>query len=45
MDIPVGDKGNLHFELEADGDQLKGTVQFGGAEGNATGAVKLKKAA
>jgi hypothetical protein len=43
VDIAVGDKGTLHFELEADGDTLKGTVLFNGGEGTATGPVTLKK--
>ena len=43
LEIAVGDKGTLHFELEPDGDGLKGTVLFTRADGNETGPVTLKK--
>src|ERR1700730_18646490 len=43
LDITVGEKGTLHFELEADGDNLKGTVQMIRADGKESGSVTLKK--
>ena len=43
IDIAVGEKGTLHFELEADGDQLKGTVLFDGGDRKESGPVTLKK--
>jgi hypothetical protein len=44
IDIPVGEKGTLHFELEAEGDQMKGTVGFVGGDSKVSGTVTLKKA-
>jgi hypothetical protein len=43
FDIPVGDKGTIHFELSADGDGLKGAVQRKSDEVNQSGTVSLKR--
>jgi hypothetical protein len=43
LEIGVGEKGTLHFELKPDGDMLKGTVNFRREDGNESGAVTLKK--
>jgi hypothetical protein len=43
LDMLIGDKGSLHFELEADGDGLKGTVSVTHDEGKEAGAVTMKK--
>ena len=46
LEIAVGDKGTLHFELEPDGATgLKGTVSFRRQDGNESGTVTLKKVA
>ena len=43
FDVPAG-KGVLHFELSADGEALKGTVQIRSDEGTRSGTVSLKRA-
>jgi hypothetical protein len=44
LEIAVGEKGTLHFELEPDGGTgLKGTVSFRREDGNESGTVTLKK--
>jgi hypothetical protein len=45
LEIAAGEKGTLHFELEADGDGLKGTVVLQREDGKETGPVTLKKIA
>jgi len=44
FDVPVGEKGTLHFELVADGEGLKGTVEFKGEDHSESGTVTLKRA-
>ena len=43
LEIAVGDKGTLHFELEADGEGLKGTVQFSREDEKESGPVTFKR--
>jgi hypothetical protein len=44
LEIVVGEKGTLHFELEPDGGTgLKGTISFRREDGNESGTVTLKK--
>jgi hypothetical protein len=45
IEVGVGDKGTLHFELKTDGDGLKGTVEVRREAGTEAGTVTLKKAA
>ena len=45
FDVTQGNKGTIHFELQADGDLLKGTVELRREEGSESGAVTLRKTA
>jgi hypothetical protein len=45
IDVSVGNTGTLHFELEVDGDQMKGTVHFKDASKMESGPVTFKRAA
>ena len=44
LEVAVGEKGTIHFELKADGDGLKGTVELRRTDGTESGTVILKKA-
>lgn len=44
LEVAVGEKGTIHFELKADGDGLKGTVELRRADGTESGTVIVKKA-
>jgi hypothetical protein len=44
LEVAVGEKGTIHFELKADGDGLKGTVELRREDGTESGTVTLKKA-
>jgi hypothetical protein len=44
FDVPVGEKGTLHFELAADGEELKGTVEVRREGETVSGKVSLKRA-
>jgi hypothetical protein len=43
LEVAIGEKGTLHFELKSEGDGLKGTVQVIRDEGNESGTVALKR--
>src|SRR5262245_12697631 len=46
FDVPVGDKGTIHFDLKASGDEIKGEVQLNRADaGTEVHKVALKKVA
>jgi hypothetical protein len=45
LEIAVGNKGTLHFELQGDPVGLKGTVKLVRDDGNESGPVTLKKVA
>ncbi len=45
LEVRVGNRGTLHFELKAEGDGLKGTVLFTRENGSESGSVALKKVA
>lgn len=40
----TGGKGVMHFELQADGDAMKGTIEFRSDEGTQSATVNLKRA-
>jgi hypothetical protein len=44
LDVAVGEKGTIHFELKSNGDELKGTVELRREDGTESGTVTLKKA-
>jgi len=44
FDVPVGNKGMLHFDLAVDGEGLKGTVELRREDGTVSGTVALKRA-
>jgi len=44
LDIGVGQKGTLHFELNAEGGGMKGTVEVRREDGKESGTVKLSRA-
>lgn len=43
LEVGVGNKGVLHFELKAEPEGLKGTVEVRRSDGNESGTVTLKK--
>ncbi len=43
FDVPLGEKGSLHFDLSADGDGLKGTVELRRTDDPVSGTVSLKR--
>jgi hypothetical protein len=43
LDVMIGDNGSLHFELEADGDAMKGTVLVKHGDTSESGTVTMKK--
>jgi hypothetical protein len=43
LEVAVGDKGTIHFELKMEGDTLQGTVELRHGDGIESGTVKLKK--
>ena len=44
LEVGVGQKGTIHFELKSDGDTLKGTVELRRQDGTESGTVAMKKA-
>ena len=45
FDVATQGPGSIHFELKAEGDALKGTVEFKRDDGSQSAAVSLTKAA
>jgi len=43
LEVGVGSKGTLHFELKAAGEGMKGTVEVRRDEGNESGTVTMRK--
>jgi hypothetical protein len=43
FDVPIGEKGTLHFDLAADGNDIKGTVEVRREGETVSGTVSLKK--
>jgi hypothetical protein len=43
LDVTIGDNGSLHFELEAEGDGMKGTVLVKHGDTSESGTVTMKK--
>jgi hypothetical protein len=43
LDVTIGDNGSLHFELEGEGDSLKGTVRVKHGDTSESGTVTMKK--
>ena len=43
LDVGVGEKGTIHFELKATGSVLKGTVELRREDGTESGTVTLQK--
>jgi hypothetical protein len=44
LEVGVGEKGTIHFELKTEGQGLKGTVELRRSDGTESGTVSMKKA-